>query len=98
MKKRYCECGVQIFSRQRTLCIQCSLKKENKDKTVMNKSPYLAAPPAHNFEQVSDEETIWMLSSFIKKREDLGTSGPVMHYRPGDPGFSAMARQYEVAI
>jgi hypothetical protein len=96
--RKRCKCGNWFRSEIRLMCQSCVRQEEMERRKEVNKSPYLPVPPAHNFEQVSDEETIWMLSSFIKKREDLGTSGPVMRYRPGDPGFSDMARQYEVAI
>lgn len=93
-EQKKCKCGRIFFALTREVCLPCSRSITIESRKQINKSPYYADPPKKDFKQVSDEETVWMLGSFVRAFGEMGTSGPVTRFTPGTPGFTEMAAMY----
>ena len=86
---RWCECGREIRQSVDEICSRCrqivEYKEARKDRHFKPRT----------FSDTTDHE---VLSQFCSLLAVMGASvpdGPVMVYRPGEPGFDQIAMQYQ---
>lgn len=88
-----CEKCKTVLHRDRKdfLCGNCRTKMREMDKFrgVNHKSA-----PVRVFKQMNEAEILADAKRLISTLFDMNPHGAVKHYRPGDPGFNEIARQY----